>query len=615
VREYLDVEVIDQPVRVNNRYFYRRRARGREQSCIYVRDANTGVERLLVDPSAGGPFVSVNIHRISVDGSLLAYERRQGGEDQKSIHVLEVQTGTTLNDEIARGYGYGFTFATDNRGFYYSHETETDSEEHTIRRHVFHDAATDPPIFRVKRSLGSRLVLAADSVHLGAIWFRDVGGVMYGDLWMAKQCDIETWHQVFANRKLPFSPFLKNGRLFAVSYENAENGRLLELNQHGEEVSTILDEQKSVFRQLVIAQDKFIVLYQDGLKFALRCWDRTCDEFSEINLPPNGTVGLLPDLGDGSSIFLSYESFTQPPTILEYTPADLVLSAWHERSSRASTPLTIRRTSYSSLDGTEIPITFVGHQAFSNVETPVRVIMTSYGGFGVAMTPQFSVLVTLLLESGALLAIPHVRGGGELGKAWHNAGRRRSKRASFDDFVAAAGWLVCEGITSPSQLAIFGGSNSGLLVGAAMIQRPDLFRAVLCIAPLLDMVRYEYFDQALSWRKEYGSCESELEFQTLHAYSPYHRIAETTEYPSVLFVTGDKDDRCNPSHVRKMAARLLENTAQTKPVLVDYSFERGHSPALPLSIRIDALARRVAFLCHELNTPILNGGCNETACA
>jgi len=185
---------------------------------------------------------------------------------------------------------------------------------------------------------------------------------------------------------------------------------------------------------------------------------------------------------------------------------------------------------------------------------------------------------------------------------------------SFDDFIAAAEWLCQQGLTTPDQIGIFGGSNSGLLVAAAMTQRPDLFGAVVCIAPLLDMVRYEVFDQAVKWRREYGTVEDPDEFRALYAYSPYHRVAEDVNYPAILFVSGDKDDRCNPAHVRKMAARLQRRSAQRSPVIVDYSEERGHSPVLPLSVRVPALARRVAFLCRELHIPVANGGCDETPC-
>jgi prolyl oligopeptidase len=240
--------------------------------------------------------------------------------------------------------------------------------------------------------------------------------------------------------------------------------------------------------------------------------------------------------------------------------------------------------------------------------------MTSYGGFGVSATPLFSVLVAIMMELGAMFAIPHIRGGGEGGKQWHDAGRARNRQLSFDDFIATAAWLCQQGLTTPDQIGIFGGSNSGLLVAAAMTQRPDLFGVVLCIAPLLDMVRYELFDHAVKWRQEYGTVEDPEDFRALYAYSPYHNIAEDLNYPAILFVTGDKDDRCNPAHVRKMAARLQGRSAQQSPVVVDYSEERGHSPVLPLSVRIPALAHRVAFLCRELHIPVVSGGFDETPC-
>jgi prolyl oligopeptidase len=190
-----------------------------------------------------------------------------------------------------------------------------------------------------------------------------------------------------------------------------------------------------------------------------------------------------------------------------------------------------------------------------------------------------------------------------VGSEWHEAARARSRQIAFDDFLSAAEWLRSERVTNPSKLAIFGGSNSGLLVAAAMTQRPALFRAVLCVAPLLDMVRYERFDQARKWNQEYGTVDDPEDFRGLYGYSPYHHVEPDQDYPATLFVSGDKDDRCNPAHVRKMVARLQNRSAQKCPVLVDYSPERGHSPVLPLSIRIDALTRRIAFLCRELGIP------------
>jgi prolyl oligopeptidase len=182
---------------------------------------------------------------------------------------------------------------------------------------------------------------------------------------------------------------------------------------------------------------------------------------------------------------------------------------------------------------------------------------------------------------------------------------------AINDFLAAAQWLIDDGITSSDRLGIFGGSNSGLLVAAAMIQRPDLFRAVLSIAPLLDMVRFDRFDQARKWRSEYGSPDDPGDFKALLAYSPYHHVEESCDYPATLFVSGDSDDRCNPAHVRKMAALLQNRDAQKNAIVVDYTAERGHSPVLPLSIRVEALARRLAFLCHELGISVVKEGNDE----
>jgi prolyl oligopeptidase len=207
--------------------------------------------------------------------------------------------------------------------------------------------------------------------------------------------------------------------------------------------------------------------------------------------------------------------------------------------------------------------------------------------------------------------LPNIRGGSEFGKAWHEAARAQNRQTAFDDFISAAEWVCAMGITTPQMLAIFGGSNSGLLVGVAMTQRPDLFRAVLCIAPLLDMVRYEHFDLAYRWLHEYGTVENSEHFHALYAYSPYHHVSEGVNYPSALFVSGDKDDRCNPAHVRKMVALLTSRSSQLNPILVDYSERRGHSPVLPLFVRTDALARRIAFLCHLLGIKIPSEASHE----
>jgi prolyl oligopeptidase len=343
----------------------------------------------------------------------------------------------------------------------------------------------------------------------------------------------------------------------------------------------------------------FVCYLDDSVPY-IRCWDLSGQPHKGIVIPTDGTIRLLPNHNEEDTLFYTYESYALPPVIFEYSPGDGRSEIWHSREPVINQKsFAIRQSTYLSKDGVEIPITLVGGDHV-HPGHPGFVIMTSYGGFGIPSMPQFSALVTIMLEQGVVFALPHIRGGGEFGKTWHDAGRGRNRQASFDDFLAAAEWLCVEGITTPEKLGIFGGSNSGLLVGAAMTQRPELFRAVLCIAPLLDMVRYETFDQAAKWRYEYGTAREARDFHSLYAYSPYHHVDDGVDYPPTLFVSGDKDDRCNPAHLRKMAARLLGRSAQTNAIVVDYSDQRGHSPVLPLSVRTEALARRVAFLCHEL---------------
>ena len=226
--------------------------------------------------------------------------------------------------------------------------------------------------------------------------------------------------------------------------------------------------------------------------------------------------------------------------------------------------------------------------------------MTSYGGFGTSMTPQFSVFASFLMERGCLFALPNIRGGAEFGAAWHEAGKRQKRANAYDDFISAAEWLVQEERTTPNRLAIFGGSNSGLLVAVAMTKRPELFRAVLCMVPLLDMIRYHLFDSADVWREEYGTADQADDFRALYAYSPYHNVRDDTTYPATMIVSGDADRHCNSLHARKMTARLQMANASDNPVILAYNKFRGHSPVLPLSERIEGLVDRIAFICEQL---------------
>jgi prolyl oligopeptidase len=374
---------------------------------------------------------------------------------------------------------------------------------------------------------------------------------------------------------------LNNGRIFAISFHDAPNGMLLELNDDGCETRVVIPEQPEAIQHLAIVGDRIVFTYLHDWGTVVASWTVSGKFIGRLDIPTDGTVRLVYSRGS-ETLFCTYESFSEPLATFEFLPDSGRVDLWHKQESPFERKTCHMQPVFApSKDGTSIPLMLVA-QGKPQLDDNTPVIMTGYGGFGTSLTPQYSVLVSIMLELDSTFVLARIRGGGEFGGAWHDAGRRRRRQNAFDDFIAAAEWLCAKGVTTPEKLAIFGGSNAGLLVGAVLTQRPELFGAVLCVAPLLDMVRYERFDHASRWRNEYGSVDNAEDFRTLYAYSPYHHIENDVDYPSVLFISGDRDDRCNPAHVRKMAARLQQRDVQTHPIFVDYSYRyvSSRSPAV-----------------------------------
>jgi prolyl oligopeptidase len=312
------------------------------------------------------------------------------------------------------------------------------------------------------------------------------------------------------------------------------------------------------------------------------------------------TVRLIGASHGSDELLIEAESLTEPISIFRYSEASGQRTLWAKRSIPFdSRDYSHTQVWYTSQDGTPIPMLLMGRRdVLDGGAHPT--IMTSYGGYGLSMTPQFSVFVAFLAERRCLFALPNIRGGSEFGAQWHQAAKRRNRQTAYTDFLCAAEWLVKTGRTTPEKLAIFGGSNSGLLVGAALTQRPDLFRAVVCMVPILDMLRYHLFDNAHLWREEYGTADDPDDFAILASYSPYHRVRQGTAYPATMLVSGDADTNCNPLHARKMTARLQAANVSPYPIVLDYNKFRGHSPVLPFSERVEGLTDRMAFLCDQL---------------
>jgi prolyl oligopeptidase len=399
---------------------------------------------------------------------------------------------------------------------------------------------------------------------------------------------------------------LRNGKILAMTDREAPNRRIVEIRIQAngpQEWIDIIPESDALMSDWSIVADRILVSYRKDMTHRISYFALCGEKLGEMPVSGNETLRLISAASDSDEVFFATESFTEPIRLFRYSVKTNERTIW----ARTSTPFDSAnyahsQVRYTSKDGTSIPMFLVGRRdTLERGGNPT--IMTSYGGYGISMTPQFSVLVAFLMERGCLFALPNIRGGSEFGVQWRNAAKRRNRQTAYDDFLSGAEWLLGTGRTAPGKLAIFGGSNSGLLVAAALTQRPDLFRAVICMVPLLDMIRYHLFDNAHVWKDEFGTADDPEDFAALSGYSPYHRVRDGVAYPATMIVSGDADQNCNPLHARKMTARLQAATVSKRPIFLDYSKFRGHSPVLPLGERVEALTDRIAFLCDQLQLP------------
>ena len=609
IRELLDVETYDTIQEVGQRYFFRKRQPGQEQPCIYFRDGADGADQLLIDPAARGtgPYTAVKPLRISPDGRLLLYEVKEGGERTGKFELLDIKTHTILPDMLPRGYLRGFAFALGSESFYYVHETTSarDPLRHTVVSHVLGTSFDDDRvIFFAGESKNLRVSIVSGAEQLGFLVFHFLERTLT-DFYIWPLGRDSAPERAIEAAEYKFGPsLLKGGRILAITDRDAPNLRIVEVrrrpNQEPEFVD-VVPEIDAVIQSWAVTGEHIFASYIRGLKTEVNIFDVEGRQLGQLPVDESNTIRLLGDSEDGNELFFEQESFTKPIQICSYSPTRRESKLWASRMVPFdSAEFHHIRIWFDAKDGMRIPMFLVGRRdVLESGSHPT--IMTSYGGYGVSMTPQFSVFVAFLMERGCLFALPNIRGGSEFGAEWHEAAKRRNRQVAFDDFLSAAEWLIGTGRTEPRKLSIFGGSNSGLLVGAAMTQRPDLFRAVMCIVPMLDMLRYHLFDNAHVWAEEFGTADDPQDFAALFRYSPYHNVRETTAYPATMIVSGDSDQNCNPLHARKMTARLQAANFSESPIVLDYSRHRGHSPVLPLSERVEALTDRMAFLCDRLN--------------
>jgi prolyl oligopeptidase len=604
----MKVDSIGAPFERNGRLFFLRRGADQDLDVLYMRQGLNGVDQVLVDPHPLSPdhSTSIELANVSKDGKLVVYGVRAGGEDETVLHVFDADTRQDLKDTLPRATYFSVAPKPDNSGFYYARATPRGPRVgyHSLGT----DAAKDAVIFG--ESYGSDKILVVDlspdgnyllltvlhgsGVEQTEVYFQnvrahgpivpivnDVNSIFFGEI-AGDTLYLRT------NWKAPLS------RLLAVDLTNPERANWREIVAEGD---AALEDFKA-------AGGKIAALYTRKASAQLKIISADGREVREVSLPALGTVQNLSGRWDGASLYFSFESFNFPVTIYREDVAQRTLDAWAKPSVPIqSDAFEVSQVFYESKDKTLIPM-FLFYKKGLRLDGNHPTLLYAYGGFNVSKTPQFSGYAVLWAERGGVYAVANLRGGGEFGEGWHRAGMLANKQNVFDDFIAAGDWLVAQRYTNPKRLAIMGGSNGGLLVGAALTQRPDLFRAVVCQYPLLDMVRYQKFMDGPYWVPEYGSSDRPDQFHWLYAYSPYHHVEPGRKYPAVLFITGDGDTRVAPLHARKMTARLQAATNSGLPVLLLYDTKSGHSGGRPLGKEIEEKADFLCFLFWQLDANI-----------
>jgi prolyl oligopeptidase len=605
------------------RYFYTRREGQQNQPVLYVRDMSGGLRpgapRALVDPnklSAEGT-IALDWWYASNDGTRLAYGLSASGNEISTLHVLDVDTGRDLPDTIERTRAASVAWLPDASGFYYTRYPAPGSvpagEETYHRRVYLHRLGDDPEkdaeIFRPKNSTDWPGVnLSRDGrwltipVYIGF----DRNDLYIRDLRAAEGKFVT----VVEGRGAVYEPYVTTGgELFIRTTEGAPRGRVFVARAESPTRPNwreLIPETEATLNTITIVGARLFAEYLDKASSQLRVFTRGGRRLRDVRLPVLGTTSTVYGEEDGGEAFFSFLSFAVAPTVYRYDFVTGKTSVWASISAPAinSQNVVVRQVWYPSKDGTRISM-FLVHRKGLMMTGNNPVVLYGYGGFNVSETPSFNPRgLWLWLARGGVFAVANLRGGAEYGEEWHKAGMLERKQNVFDDFIAAAEYLIREKVTSRARLAIRGGSNGGLLVAATMVQRPELFRAVVCEVPLTDMLRYEKFLLARLWVPEYGSASDPAQFKTLRSYSPYHNVRDGVAYPATLISTAESDSRVDPMHARKFAARLQAASSSKNPILLRIETKAGHGAGKPLSKQVEEATDMWSFLFWQLGVGV-----------
>jgi len=608
------------PFRKAGRYFFLKNDGLQNQSVLYKQASLEASPETLLDPNmlSEDGTVALSTLAVSDNGRLLAYGTAASGSDWEEFRVRDVVTARDLPDHLKWIKFSGASWTKDGTGFFYSRYPEpTDkalTDVNRFQRLYYHRLGTDQaqdvlvyerpdqPDWGMNAEVTDDGRYAVLTVWLGTdrrnrVYFRDLKDPRHPQITgeVVRLLDDFDASYAFVGNDGPVFYFLTDldaprKRVIAIDTRHPERGRWREVIPQGQDV----------LEGVRIIHDTFVANYMHDASSRLRLFTLDGRMLKDLELPTLGSIGSISGERKDDEMFYAFTSFLYPTTIFRYDFKSGATSVFKAPTidfdpSRFET----KQVFYTSKDGTRVPM-FITYKKGLTLDGSNPTYLYGYGGFNISLTPSFSVAMLVWLEMGGVYAVPNLRGGGEYGEEWHQGGMHEKKQNVFDDFIAAAEYLIAQRYTSPAKLAIAGGSNGGLLVGAVITQRPELFGAALPAVGVMDMLRFHKFTIGWAWVTDYGSADSAAQFPYLYKYSPLHNIRAGTRYPATLVTTADHDDRVVPGHSFKFTAALQAAQAGSQPVLIEIETKAGHGAGKPTSKLIEEQADRLAFLVRNL---------------
>ena len=615
--ELLTIGTVSAPQLGGEYYFYTKREGSQNQPVLFVRKGLNGKDRALVDVNAlaADGTVALDWWTPSEDGKYVAYGTSPSGSEMSTLHIIDTASGKMLPDEIERTRAASIAWKLDNSGFYYTRYPKKGAVaegQEVYNRHIFYHAlgansAKDPLIFGEGRDPQDWLdaTLSNDDrwllIAVSQGWTKT-------ELYLQDLKAGSAPLRITEGKNFLYGGEIDNGKIFITTNEDAPRYRAFVVNASSPERANwkeIVPQSDAVLQNVGMVNGLLLASYEKNASSQLRLLDTDGKQLGDIRLPAIGTVFGLGGKWNRKEAFLAFHSFTIPDSVFQINLADRSTSLWAKVDAPGidSEKYEVKQVWFNSKDGTRVPM-FVFHKKGLDLNGKNPTMLTGYGGFNTSMTPAFVPARYLWLEHGGVYAVANLRGGAEFGEDWHRAGMLDKKQNVFDDFIAAAEFLISQKYTDKDHLGIIGGSNGGLLMGAALTQRPDLYRAVVCQVPLLDMLRYQNFQIAKLWVPEYGSSEDPKQFEWLYAYSPYHHVKQGTEYPAILFMSADTDTRVDPMHAKKMSALMQAEAANGRsrehPILLRIDTKAGHGAGKPIAKQVEDLTDIYSFLFWQL---------------